>query len=41
MVLQDAQTRFFFKAQSLIQSDIRLLNPKPEDLNYPEILRGA
>ena len=41
MVLQDAQTRLFFKAQSLIQSDIRLLNPKPEDLNYPEILRGA
>ena len=41
MVLQDAQTRLFFKAQSLIQSDIRLYNPKPEDLNYPEILRGA
>ena len=41
MVLQDAQTRLFFKAQSLIQSDIRLFNPKPEDLNYPEILRGA
>ena len=41
MVLQDAQTRLFFKAQSLIQSDIRLFNPKSEDLNYPEILRGA
>jgi hypothetical protein len=41
MVLQDAQTRLFFKAQSMIQSDIRLFNPKPEDLNYPEILRGT
>ncbi|KAF8629303.1 hypothetical protein AX15_003520 [Amanita polypyramis BW_CC] len=41
MVLQDAQTRLFFKAQSMIQSDIRQFNPKPEDLNYPEVLRVA
>ncbi|GLB40619.1 putative sec34-like family protein [Lyophyllum shimeji] len=38
MVLQDAQTRLFFKAQSVIQSDIRYYVPKPEDLAYPEIL---
>ncbi|KIL64608.1 hypothetical protein M378DRAFT_126439 [Amanita muscaria Koide BX008] len=41
MVLQDAQTRLFFKAQSMIQSDIRQFTPAPEDLNYPEILRDA
>ncbi|PFH50015.1 hypothetical protein AMATHDRAFT_4405 [Amanita thiersii Skay4041] len=38
MVLQDAQTRLFFKAQSMIQSDIRHFTPKPEDIAYPEIL---
>jgi conserved oligomeric Golgi complex subunit 3 len=38
MVLQDAQTRLFFKAQSVIQSDIRYYVPKPEDLAYPEKL---
>ncbi|EMD33046.1 hypothetical protein CERSUDRAFT_160557 [Gelatoporia subvermispora B] len=38
MVLQDAQTRLFFKAQAVIQSDIRYYVPKPEDLAYPEIL---
>ncbi|KAG6840935.1 hypothetical protein C0991_003193 [Blastosporella zonata] len=38
MVLQDAQTRLFFKAQSVIQSDIRYYVPQPEDLAYPEIL---
>ncbi|KAF8072123.1 Sec34-like family-domain-containing protein [Lyophyllum atratum] len=38
MVLQDAQTRLFFKAQSVIQSDIRYYVPKPEDLSYPDIL---
>ncbi|KAK2460187.1 hypothetical protein APHAL10511_007778 [Amanita phalloides] len=41
MVLQDAQTRLFFKAQSMIQSDIRHFVPKPQDLDYPEILRVA
>ncbi|KAJ7223524.1 Sec34-like family-domain-containing protein, partial [Mycena pura] len=38
MVLQDAQTRLFFKAQSVIQSDIRYYVPKPEDLAYPDKL---
>lgn len=40
MVLQDAQTRLFFKAQSVIQTDIRYYVTKPEDLAYPEILVG-
>jgi conserved oligomeric Golgi complex subunit 3 len=38
MVLQDAQTRLTFKAQSVIQSDIRYYAPKQEDLAYPDIL---
>ncbi|KAG1812095.1 Sec34-like family-domain-containing protein [Suillus subaureus] len=41
MVLQDAQTRLFFKAQSVIQSDIRYYTPKPEDLAYPDKLVTA
>lgn len=41
MVLQDAQTRLFFKAQAMIQSDVRYYVPKPEDLNWPEILIGV
>lgn len=40
MVLQDAQTRLFFKAQSVIQAEIRYYVPKQEDLAYPEILIG-
>ena len=40
MVLQDAQTRLFFKAQSVIQSEIRYYVPKPEDLAYPDKLLG-
>ena len=40
MVLQDAQTRLFFKAQSVIQSEIRYYVPKPEDLAYPDKLVG-
>lgn len=40
MVLQDAQTRLFFKAQSVIQSDIRYFVPKSEDLMYPDKLVG-
>jgi hypothetical protein len=40
MVLQDAQTRLFFKAQSVIQSDIRHFVPKAEDLAYPDLLVG-
>jgi len=38
MVLQDAQTRLFFKAQSVIQSDVRYYTPKAEDLAYPDKL---
>ncbi|KAF9445796.1 hypothetical protein P691DRAFT_805193 [Macrolepiota fuliginosa MF-IS2] len=41
MVLQDAQTRLFFKAQAMIQSDVRYYVPKPEDLKWPELLIGA
>ncbi|KZT63738.1 Sec34-domain-containing protein [Daedalea quercina L-15889] len=41
MVLQDAQTRLFFKAQSVIQSDIRYYVPKAEDLDYPQKLVSA
>lgn len=41
MVLQDAQTRLFFKAQSVIQSEIRYYVPKAEDLAYPDKLVGG
>ncbi|KAG2154342.1 Sec34-like family-domain-containing protein [Suillus bovinus] len=41
MVLQDAQTRLFFKAQSVIQAEIRYYTPKPEDLAYPDKLVTA
>ena len=41
MVLQDAQTRLFFKAQSIIQAEIRYYVPKPGDLTYPDKLVGA
>lgn len=40
MVLQDAQTRLFFKAQAMIQSEVRYYVPKPEDLKWPELLVG-
>ena len=40
MVLQDAQTRLFFKAQSVIQSEIRYYVPKADDLDYPRKLLG-
>ena len=40
MVLQDAQTRLFFKAQSVIQSEIRYFVPKADDLAYPDKLVG-
>lgn len=39
-VLQDAQTRLFFKAQTVIQAEIRYYVPKTEDLDYPEKLIG-
>ena len=35
MILQDAQTRLFFKAQAVVQSDIRHYVPSKEDLVYP------
>jgi len=38
MVLQDAQTKLFFKAQAVIQSDIRHFVPKEEDLKWPGVL---
>ena len=41
MVLQDAQTRLFFKAQATIQAEIRYYVPKSEDLAYPDKLVGA
>ncbi|KAI0088101.1 Sec34-domain-containing protein [Irpex rosettiformis] len=41
MVLQDAQTRLFFKAQSVVQSEIKYYVPKPEDLAYPDKLVDA
>ncbi|VDC05896.1 unnamed protein product, partial [Peniophora sp. CBMAI 1063] len=37
-VLQDAQTRLFFRAQAAIQSEIRGFVPKDSDLAYPAIL---
>lgn len=41
MVLQDAQTRLFFKAQAMIQTEVRQYVPKAEDLRWPELLIGA
>lgn len=40
MILQDAQTRLVFKAQAIIQSEIRLHIPTEKDLQYPEKLTG-
>ena len=40
MVLQDAQTRLFFKAQSVIQSEIRYYTSTAQDLAYPDKLVG-
>lgn len=40
MILQDAQTRLFFKAQTLVQSEIRYYVPKGDDLAYPDKLTG-
>jgi hypothetical protein len=41
MVLQDAQTRLFFKAQAVVQSEIRHYTPTPDDLKWPDILLGS
>jgi conserved oligomeric Golgi complex subunit 3 len=40
MILQDAQTRLVFKAQAIIQSEIRLHVATESDLRYPEKLIG-
>lgn len=40
-ILQDAQTRLFFKAQAVVQSEVRYYTPKPEDLRWPELLVDA
>ncbi|KAJ3920985.1 Sec34-like family-domain-containing protein [Lentinula edodes] len=41
MILQDAQTRLFFKAQAIVQSDIRHYVAKDDDLAYPARLLNA
>jgi len=40
MVLQDAQTRLFFKAQAMIQNEVRYYVPRLADLRWPELLMG-
>lgn len=40
MVLQDAQTRLFFKAQAVVQSEVRYYSFKEEDLAWPDTLVG-
>ncbi|RUP45831.1 LOW QUALITY PROTEIN: Sec34-like family-domain-containing protein, partial [Jimgerdemannia flammicorona] len=39
-VLQDAQQRLIFRAQSYIRTEIQVFMPKPEDLDYPAKLRS-
>lgn len=39
-VLQDAQTRLFFKAQTVVQTEVRYYVPRPSDLDYPRTLEG-
>jgi hypothetical protein len=41
MVLQDAQTRLFFKAQAVVQSEVRYYQPQGEDLRWPDVLIGG
>jgi len=41
MVLQDAQTRLFFKAQAVVQSEIRHYVPSGDDLKWPDVLVGS
>lgn len=40
-VLQDAQTRLFFKAQTVVQAEVRYYVPKAADVDYPHILEGV
>ena len=37
-VLQDAQTRLFFKAQAVVQAEVGHHVPRPGDLEYPGLL---
>ncbi|GJJ06414.1 hypothetical protein Clacol_000605 [Clathrus columnatus] len=39
LVLQDAQTRLLFKAQTLMESEIRFFKPSPDDITYPSDLQ--
>jgi hypothetical protein len=41
MVLQDVQTRLFFEAQAVIQSEIRYYVPTAQGLAYPDKLVGG
>ncbi|KAG8770420.1 Golgi transport complex subunit 3 [Ceratobasidium sp. 428] len=41
MVLQDAQTRLFFKAQAIVQAEIRNYAAQPKDLDYPSKLKDT
>ncbi|TEB28117.1 Sec34-domain-containing protein [Coprinellus micaceus] len=41
MVLQDAQTRLFFKAQAVVQSEVRWYVPKGEDIAWPDVILNA
>ena len=40
IVLRDAQTRLFFKAQSVMQSEIQYYTSTAQDLAYPDKLVG-
>ena len=40
MILQDAETRLFFKAQAVVQAEIRHFVPAKADLEYPRKLFG-
>lgn len=39
LILQDAQTRLVFKAQTLMESEIRFYKPNAEDIAYPSKLQ--
>jgi hypothetical protein len=41
MILQDAETRLFFKAQAVVQAEIRHFTPAKADLEYPQKLVGV
>lgn len=40
MVLQDAQTRLVFRAQSLLRADVEYFAPREGDLAYPDKIKG-